>query len=178
VIGNDVIDIKLAAIESNWRRKGYLNKIFHPDEQAQVLNAENPDLVVWTLWSMKEAAYKAIGRMTGQKGYFPLKLRCYISSISNTQITGKVVFGNLNIYTATAIVPASIHTIAAAEHLHLDQLNPVPSDTELIKLNGLPYTIINENVIPVSVSHHGRFHKVIYQMPSLDLSLRKASAIS
>jgi phosphopantetheinyl transferase (holo-ACP synthase) len=33
VIGNDIVDLALARKESNWKRPGYLNKIFTTKEQ-------------------------------------------------------------------------------------------------------------------------------------------------
>jgi hypothetical protein len=39
-------------------------------------SAENPNTMVWNLWSRKEAAYKIYNRATGIRGYFPLNLEC------------------------------------------------------------------------------------------------------
>jgi hypothetical protein len=33
MIGNDVVDLALAQKESNWKRKGFLNKLFTSVEQ-------------------------------------------------------------------------------------------------------------------------------------------------
>ncbi|WP_378174168.1 4'-phosphopantetheinyl transferase superfamily protein [Aquimarina sp. SS2-1] len=59
MIGNDIVDLKLAAIQSNWRRRGWLDKIFEQSEQDRIKKVQDPELMVWQLWSMKEAAYKA-----------------------------------------------------------------------------------------------------------------------
>ena len=59
MIGNDVIDLKAAKKESNWRRKGFLQKLFTETEQDYILHSENPFLSVWLFWSMKEAFFKA-----------------------------------------------------------------------------------------------------------------------
>jgi hypothetical protein len=45
VIGNDIVD--LAWKESNWKRPGYLNKIFTTKEQLLISSAENPNTMVW-----------------------------------------------------------------------------------------------------------------------------------
>jgi hypothetical protein len=42
-----------------------------------ISNAENPDNMVWNLWSRKEAAYKIYNRVTGIRGYFP-EVRCIL----------------------------------------------------------------------------------------------------
>lgn len=59
MIGNDVVDLQLAAVQSNWRRKGFLEKAFSAEEQQQILSSKEPSRLVWFFWSMKEAAYKA-----------------------------------------------------------------------------------------------------------------------
>jgi hypothetical protein len=41
VIGNDIVDLALARKESNWKRPGYLNKIFTTKEQLLISSAEN-----------------------------------------------------------------------------------------------------------------------------------------
>jgi phosphopantetheinyl transferase (holo-ACP synthase) len=53
VIGNDIVDLALARKESNWKRPGYLNKIFTTKEQLLISSAENPNTMVWNLWSRK-----------------------------------------------------------------------------------------------------------------------------
>ena len=58
MIGNDIIDLSLAKTQSNWQRKGFLEKLFSNDEQQLILEASNSFEMVWRLWSMKEAAYK------------------------------------------------------------------------------------------------------------------------
>ncbi|MBW1298393.1 4'-phosphopantetheinyl transferase family protein [Aquimarina litoralis] len=59
MIGNDVVDLKLASGQSNWRRKGWLQKVFTTSEQDIIASSLDPNFKVWKLWSMKEAAYKA-----------------------------------------------------------------------------------------------------------------------
>ena len=59
MIGNDIVDLKAAGKESNWRRRGFLEKIFTEEERKLILQSSDPEQLVWLLWSMKEAAYKA-----------------------------------------------------------------------------------------------------------------------
>ena len=33
MIGNDVVDLRRALVESNWKRKGFLTKVFSDSEQ-------------------------------------------------------------------------------------------------------------------------------------------------
>lgn len=111
MIGNDIIDLDLARKESNWRRKGFLDKIFTLKEQALIHNDPNPELMVWNLWSRKEAAYKIYNRNTKIKGYFPWLLQC---NYDNTNL-GIVVIENFVYYTQTQITDTFIYTISVSE---------------------------------------------------------------
>ena len=58
MIGTDIIDIVEAKKTSNWERPRFLEKLFTSNEQQLIHNSENKFVMVWRLWSMKEAAYK------------------------------------------------------------------------------------------------------------------------
>lgn len=75
MIGNDLVDLQLASKESNWQRKGYLQKVCTPEEQELILTSANPYRVFWTLWSMKESVYKIINSTTGIRNYSPVSYR-------------------------------------------------------------------------------------------------------
>ncbi len=49
MIGNDVIDLELAKKESNWKRKGFLTKLFTSFEQELIAKATNQEEMVWML---------------------------------------------------------------------------------------------------------------------------------
>lgn len=63
MIGNDLVDIKKARYQSNWKRSGWLEKIFDDFELQHIKTSEQPEYTVWELWSRKEAAYKAHQRL-------------------------------------------------------------------------------------------------------------------
>jgi phosphopantetheinyl transferase (holo-ACP synthase) len=159
VIGNDIVDLALAKKESNWQRKGLLDKIFTQKEQFLIANADNPEVIVWNLWTRKEAAYKIYNRQTNIRGYFPLQLECFYES----ENLGTVCC-NGNIYhTETKISDESIYTIAVSEKEYLMQIKKINSEDKISKNNGIPFIIEEFTKIekPVSISHHGRFWKGI-----------------
>ncbi|MGQ7947724.1 4'-phosphopantetheinyl transferase family protein [Flavobacterium sp. WC2509] len=159
MIGNDIIDLNLARKESNWKRKGFLEKIFSLQEQILIHNASNPELMVWNLWSRKEAAYKIYNRQTGIKGYFPWLLDCcYDNSLS-----GKVVIGDFVFYTQTEITNEYIYSIAVSEKVFFDKIRPLESVEKIKKDNGIPYIldVATNTIQPVSITHHGRFQRII-----------------
>lgn len=166
MIGNDVIDLALARKESNWRRPGFIEKIFTLSEQEFIGQAKNPEVAVWHLWSCKEAVYKIVNRESGERIFNPQKFQCFVE-------INKVKYNNNQYFTGSIITKNSIHTIAVKEPDLLEHVIRV-SAVDIQKINGIPYY---QNA-PASVSHHGRFIEIVAlgYNPSLALSLRKSSA--
>lgn len=159
MIGNDVVDIQLARLESNPERKGYMDKIFTPAEQDCILQYYDKEIMLWVLWSMKEAAYKAYNRQTGHRAYIPLKLECHITSIGY-DIKGYVCCNDTVFITRTTVEDEIITTIAVL-NLPFNKIK-VFNNVNVIKDNfGLPYiSTITDNIV-ASVSHHGRAEQII-----------------
>jgi phosphopantetheinyl transferase (holo-ACP synthase) len=158
MIGNDIIDLALAQKESNWKRKGFLDKIFTLQEQLFINLSENQEIEVWNLWSRKEAAYKIYNRQTGIKKYNPLQFECFNLNLA----IGTVMFENQLFYTKTDITSEYIYTIAVADIENFDIIYDLESTKIIKKQNGIPF-YINENQIikPVSKTNHGRFERII-----------------
>lgn len=76
MLGNDMVDLEQAFRESDWRRKGYLDKICTEAEQQLILTATDSSAMLWLLWSMKESAYKAENRLTQERSYAPKSFSC------------------------------------------------------------------------------------------------------
>lgn len=183
MLGNDVVDLELAAVQSNWRRRGFLQKVFLTEEQLTISSCVDRDQMVWLLWSMKEAAYKAHQR----RFKLPRKLnwlrqRCLLKEVPSGSASGKVRIGNYTYSTTSEVTADYIHTVATnlpeigfKNHLsetssdelkkHLiQQIFPssaVPdSSPELRKNNhGIPYIRLKNGKIfgDFSLSDHGRF---------------------
>lgn len=163
MIGNDIIDLALAQKESNWKRKGFLDKIFTPNEQFLILNARNPEVMVWNLWSRKEAAYKIYNRETQIRGYFPLQLECFELEIIDEIIFGKVVMKNFVYFTKTTITSQFVHTIAVKNIQDFNIIKTLKNRMNIQKTDEIP-NYFEENGLstkPVSISHHGRFERII-----------------
>jgi len=186
MIGNDIIDLNIAKKESNWKRKGYLNKVFSKDEICFVLNQPNPELLVWLLWSMKESAYKIIHRETLIRKYEPWKLEGVVLSKHRTLFLGKIKFEKKTFLTKTIISGNILHTIAVAEGRSFDNLriyeNHLLKDKTNFLQSCLPeneYFNKDENGIPfilntvygikktASLSHHGSAIALLVQETSL-----------
>ncbi len=106
--GNDIIDIKVAGKESNWKRKGFLEKIFTPQERIYINEAVDSEKMVWTLWSMKESAYKAYTRQFGGRFFAPQKINCTLLSTSK----GSVTINEISYKTTSRTTDNYIYSIA------------------------------------------------------------------
>lgn len=171
MIGNDVVDVALAKTESNWKRKGYLDKIFTLSEQKFILNSSNPDEMVWSLWSRKEAVYKIIIQKGGKRGYYPFKIECMNSDLEN----GMVVFEKNQFYTKTIISNDSIHSLATENIEDFNKITAISNLENLIKIKEIPFYEIDGKRFSASKSHHGRFEKSVYLNLALIFSKNSVS---
>lgn len=163
MIGNDVIDLALAQRESNWKRKGFLDKIFTDKEQDLILNSKNPEITVWNLWSRKEAAYKIYNRQTQIRAFIPTQLECFNMDAQDGIVFGKVICDNKVYFTKTIITSEYIETVAVINTTDFDKVKYLKSLENSIKSNGIPnYRNPESSVLqPMSKSHHGRFEKYV-----------------
>ena len=159
MIGNDIVDLALAKKESNWKRKGFLDKIFTQSEQLLILNSQNSENMVWNLWSRKEAAYKIYNRQTGIRIFNPLQLLCIFES----ETAGFVKIKEHTYFTKTTISDQCIHTIAVINFTDFETIHYMESTKNILKINGIPnwYDSHKSVLKPASISHHGKFTKII-----------------
>ncbi|AKD56387.1 4'-phosphopantetheinyl transferase family protein [Spirosoma radiotolerans] len=124
MIGNDIVDLEQASRESNWRRKGYIDKLFTRHEQQLIFGAPDPDRMVWLLWSMKESAYKLAVRQTKNRAFAPVKLECSVNVSAEAAAEGYVLYGE-SYQTKSLITSRYIATVAFAA-------NTTPSYSQVI----------------------------------------------
>lgn len=163
MIGNDIVDIKQSRLESNWQRKGFVQKIFTTQEHLLISNAQNPETMIWMLWSMKEAAYKIYNRKTKLRRYIPQQFVCTITSQNQDCILGKVNCEENVYYTKTILTQESINTIAVNSISDFKNVIEIKNKNIIKDKNGVPYLINSSSntIQDVSISHHGRFEKVV-----------------
>lgn len=157
MLGNDVIDLALAKTESNWKRKGYLNKIFTISEQLLIQKSDNQDVTIWDLWSRKEAVYKIILQKGGKRGYYPIKIECL-----DLNLNGIVKFEDQFFYTKTFITEECIYSLAVENDSDFKNIKPLKDCDLIFKIDGIPFTKIDNKVLNISKTHHGRFEKIVY----------------
>lgn len=163
MIGNDIVDLALARKESNWKRQGFLEKLFTVQEQMMISKSNNPEITVWNLWSRKEATYKIYNRQTQIRAFIPLQLECFDIETKEGFLYGKVICYNTIYYTKTEITSEYIETNAVLNPIDFDKIKIVHSSETIVKTNGIPAYFDSENKIgnPISKSHHGRFERMV-----------------
>ena len=177
MLGNDIVDLQLAAKQSNWQRKGYLQKIFTLQEQELIANATDQDQMVWLLWSMKEAAYKIVSIEIGERFYSPKSFDCFLD-LSQFSAKGHVIFERYIFNTASEITKSYISTTATSENNRHIKSYLFPNSTSYInEFNkfsllflltknevNLPtiQDMLTQEFCPASVSHHGRYVSIVH----------------
>jgi hypothetical protein len=113
--------------------------------------------MVWSLWSRKEAVYKIIRQKGGKSGYYPKAIECLDSS----SILGEVSYEGTIYYTKTHVEAAEIHTVAVTKSEDFQFIKKIEKDDCIIKINEIPFFILEDKRYAASKSDHGRFEKVV-----------------
>jgi phosphopantetheinyl transferase (holo-ACP synthase) len=180
MLGNDVIDLQQANLESNWQRKGYLCKICTLEEQQLILNSNDPFSSFWLLWSMKEAAYKVVNRLRGERNFNPVNFVCQQIERAATDVTAVVLYEEFQLFIRAELDAHFIHSKAVRAQAdfaglsslkmqtgadYVERFNAI-SEAYLLKKNalGLPEIIERSTgkKYVATVSHHGRYLFIVY----------------
>ncbi|HTN37787.1 MAG TPA: 4'-phosphopantetheinyl transferase superfamily protein [Arachidicoccus sp.] len=175
MIGNDIVDLAYSRQQSNWQRKGWIDKIFTTDEQLQIRASTQPERLVWLMWSMKESAYKIYNRMTRERSYSPKKFVCRVVTISDTAATGYVLCLERCFSTKSVLTTGFLHTVASST-ADFDVINisikKRAKDCRFLRRSfsllkdqtGIPYLLdpMTGNKLTVSLSHHGSYEAIIF----------------
>jgi phosphopantetheinyl transferase (holo-ACP synthase) len=158
MIGNDIVDIVQSRKESNWRRTGFIDKLFTIQEQLLIAEHSDPEIMVWRLWTMKEAAYKIYNRETTIRAFIPKQLICNVHG----RLDGIVRCNDRFYFTKTAIDDNSIYSVAVTNTSYFGRIKEL-HNTDIVKDDhGLPYIVdeISSKLFPVSVTHHGKYLRI------------------
>lgn len=181
MIGNDIVDLNFQNTRISWKRKKYLQKIFSSEEIALIERSSSKTELVWRLWSMKEAAYKAHQRRLNLTPKFnPKSFRCTINSAKK----GGVKIASAEYSCTSEVNEAFIYSEAIEENFQLPKISEVKKNISAVELknevlqqiislgktdsseveirkcvNRIPRIYSGETEImnPVSFTHHGRF---------------------
>jgi phosphopantetheinyl transferase (holo-ACP synthase) len=153
MIGNDIVDLVQAATDSNWQRKGFLEKLFTSEEQFLISSDIHPPMMVWLLWSMKESAYKINSRATKLRLFAPVKLVCNNLIVLSNKATGTVHYEDQTYFTASEVHENNyVHTLAS----------DVKQELDAARIEIMDFHTGYKSSNPQSVSHHGRYLALAY----------------
>lgn len=177
MIGNDIVDLKVAAIKNNWKRPGFLSKICTAEEQHYITSSEDKSKTIWRIWSMKEAAYKAHQRLNNLAPKFnPKAFNCVLVSPRK----GKVIINSKSYKTSTKFTSGYIYSeaVLAFEKVKkttniqnyyssgnlknelLKSVSNYPGELKIEKCkNRIPRIFNGEEALEIhfSITHHGNY---------------------
>lgn len=183
MIGNDIIDIAETKKKSNWKRPRFLDKLFTLNEQQLIYDSENKFIMVWRLWSMKEAAYKLYTQLYSGRFYSPKQFECYIlgdkfkvrykafQCYINTKITDVYILSEASLFSRNMVSKVfKLSSIDYNTQSHVtkvalitavsNQLNISKSKLNFSKSKfGIPSIYHNNTKLntSISLSHHGNY---------------------
>lgn len=85
MIGNDIVDLKDGDAQGKCKNLRFLAKVCRKEELHLIAGSNDPHEMLWTLWAIKEASYKAMegwlhGQRSGQKeklSFWPPHFHCF-----------------------------------------------------------------------------------------------------
>jgi hypothetical protein len=173
VIGNDIVDLKKARVESNIFRARYLNKVCSQPEIEWIYESRDLFTAFWKIWTMKECAYKAIQRDFKTPMLFnPFAYECN----HENSFFGIVKFKEIVLFTRTFETSDYIYSeITSSQKTQrffgtlegfLNQLKKeysLSSEPKFHKTKeGAPLITFPSKTIEVSKTHHGSFQVFQY----------------
>ncbi len=76
-IGNDVVDLKAPAAQHKHSQRRFIERIAASEEQMLILQADDQHLMLWTIWAIKEASYKAMQKAATEVRFIPNTFVCH-----------------------------------------------------------------------------------------------------
>jgi len=159
MIGNDIVDLRLARLQSNWKRERWFQKVFTASEIEKIQASEEQNLQVWKFWSMKEATYKAHQRrfcisekevLIDQHKYL-VQTECTTNYVYSIAYASKIKV-NSKIFEATVDIKTKMTQSIFGQETLPYAITVLKNKNNIPVLSGNLYTHI-----PFSITHHGNY---------------------
>lgn len=179
--GNDIVDLQ--ATRPHHPR--FAQRIMGEEEYARFEQGGSQEIELWQSWAAKETTYKYLKRQDAQLGFSPQGVQIHLSARQSAYAQQKVTFTVETtadyVYCWASSHPHALNSCAAIEDLTADELQAI-DDPQLKKESKAarallcrllertwrdlqfakdewqrPHIVVNKKIIPVSLSHHGRF---------------------
>lgn len=185
--GNDIVDLRDEdAIEPSENIR-FVKRVLNENEIRSVFDSKNPKETLWTLWSLKESAYKALKRKYADLQFIPKDFSVnsktfivdwrkieflysvveqqreeFVASYCSTTQNGFVYhkYEDYNFHEVKITPSAAVREFAKKKISELWNISP-----EYLKIEVELYPeIINlktQKKLPLSMSHHGRYVAIL-----------------
>jgi len=127
-IGNDIVDLTNIAARDKSKDTLFLKRVFLPTEESLIVGNVKPDTVLWTLWSAKEAAYKAVMKANMKVSSSPRRYRVILPDMyeiqlkKSTSFKGWVETPEGTVFLTTMVTSQFVHSLC------IYPIGPIPKD--------------------------------------------------
>lgn len=177
MLGNDIVDLNHLPDKVRSLSEPYLNKICSVREIEKVIGSDNPELMLWRIWTMKESAYKIAMKLGAKRAYnpksfetFPVDATAGLVSTDYGTMLSETVFDENYIHTVSFLPKSkgfkSGQKICADHQSEAVRLaiiedfriqNPNQDRAEIIMKSDIPFLSTDTSFVDISLSHHGDF---------------------
>lgn len=185
--GNDIVDLRDEDATEPSENIRFLKRVLNESEIHYVFDSKNPKETLWTLWSLKESAYKALKRKYLDLQFIPKDFSVnsktlvvdwrardclysvverqrgeFIASYCSTTQNGVVYhkYEDYNFHEVKITPSAAVREFAKKKISEFWNISP-----EYLKIEVELYPeIINlrtQKKLPLSMSHHGRYVAIL-----------------
>ncbi len=171
MIGNDIVDLRLAESNSRASETRFWEKVLHPLEWEQFQSIKGQMVNKWVLWAAKESAYKLERRAGCQRLHRPKAYQVYMDSMYVIGTRGTYAFRMLQ-------TPEFIHVYCCEKGVQ-DTVSLIDFWDAKVVISSGEYILEKlqsgalsarfrntHRTLPVSKSHHGRFQAFVW--PAVD----------
>ncbi len=179
MIGNDVVDLRDPDSHPDAIHPGFDARVLAATELARLRAAERPEVERWRLWAAKEAAYKAARRTDRDLVFSPARFvvtvrgeregsvhvggRDFIVSWSEEDgavhaVAHEASLGDVRVVAAVAEAGGADPSAAVRRLALVRMCGSVPGSARITSDDRVPSLDLGDGrVLPLSLSHHGRF---------------------
>lgn len=125
-VGNDVVDLAAPGNLGKSADGRFLGRVFTAEERDLIAGAARPDILLWTLWAVKEAAYKAVSRNDPTVCSIPRRYRVALETEDSVgkavRIAGKVITPRGELALRVAVAADYVHALTAGADEDIERL--------------------------------------------------------
>lgn len=83
LVGNDLVDLTAEEAQPGQRHPRFDQRVFNAGERAQIEANPDPHRLRWTLWAVKESAYKLAKKLSSEARFIPLHFTSEVDESGN-----------------------------------------------------------------------------------------------